>query len=84
MGVLEAGQQGPAAQVDGLRLTARQVADLVVGADRDDPCRRCTATAVAGGPSAIPIPAPLLVSSVLAASPPAVAGTIRRPSGSTV
>ena len=44
----------------------------------------CTATAVAGGPSAAPMPAPALVSSVLADSPLAVAGTIRRPSGSTV
>ncbi len=43
-----------------------------------------TATAVAGGPSAVPMPAPSLVSSLLAASPWAVAGTIRRPSGSTV
>ena len=43
-----------------------------------------TATAVAGGPSAAPMPAPSLVSSLLAASPWAVAGTIRRSSGSTV
>ena len=58
VGVLEPGQQGPAAQGDRLRLTAGQVADLVVAADRDDPatahCHRGRGRPVRG-PDARPV-----------------------------
>ncbi len=81
--VLEPGQQGPALRgTASVWLPARsRISSSVPTAMIRPPC---TATAVAGGPSTVPMPAPRLVSSLLAASPPAVAGTIRRPSGSTV
>ena len=47
------------------------------GGSRASEIQPVVATAVAGGPSAVPMPAPSLVSSLLAASPWAVAGIIR-------
>ena len=83
MGVLETGQQGrPPRGTVSAWLPARSRISSSVPTATIRPS--CTATAVAGGPSAAPTPAPALVSSVLADSPLAVAGTIRRPSGSTV